>query len=322
MVNHLKTWTEAITKQNSILLISHISPDGDTVGATLSLRLALLSLGKNVRVVCDHSVPEKLLFLPGAEAYEVTEYAGEICADAAVAVDISSPELLGKARRLFESAQTRFVIDHHATNTGYGQINYIRGGESSCCLLAYEAIQALGVPITKDIATCLLLGMSTDTGHFQYSSTSPATLCAAAEMVSLGANISDISRRMYRTQSMKRVQLMRHALSTLHFECGDRVGIIVLDHEAYDKTGCTFGEADGLVNLALEVDGVRMAFMLSEREEGIKVSLRATEPDTVNDIALALGGGGHAQAAGCTLKMSLAEAETTVLSRMREKLYR
>ena len=112
------------------------------------------------------------------------------------------------------------------------------------------------------------------------------------------------------------------SVNSLHFECEQQVGAIILTKEAYDVSGCPFGEADGLVNMALELEGVRMAFMLSEREDGIKVSLRATEPDTVNDIAFALGGGGHAQAAGCTLKMSIAEAENAVLTLMRKKLKR
>ena len=320
MEQTLKIWTDALLQARSLVLFSHVSPDGDTVGATLALRLALLSFGKEVRMLCDCPVPEKLRFLPGSELYETADSAGKIAVETAVAIDVSSPDMLGKTRPLFESAGFKLVIDHHATNPGYGQINYIRAGESSSCLLVYEAIRMMGARITKEMATCLLLGLSTDTGHFQYISTSPATLRAAADLVSLGADISDISRRMYRQQSMRRMQLMRIALASLHYECENRIGIIILDHEAYDKTGCTFGEADGIVNLALEVEGVRMAFMLSEREDGIKVSLRATEPDTVNDIAFALGGGGHAQAAGCTLKMTIPEAENAVLSLMKEKL--
>ena len=322
MKYRLKSWTDELLKARNLFLFSHVSPDGDTVGAALALRLALLALNKQVRLICDSPVPVKLSFLPGSDAYETPDAAEGSRIEAAVAVDVSSPELLRKSLALFEAADVRFVIDHHTTNPGYGQYNYIRGGESSCCLLVYEAIREMGVSITKEMATCLLLGMSTDTGHFQYPSTSPETLRAAADLVALGADISDITRRMYRTQSMKRMQLLRIALASLHFECDQQVGVIVLDREAYDQTGCSFGEADGIVNTALEVDGVRIAFMLSEREDGIKVSLRATEPDTVNDVAVAFGGGGHAQAAGCTLHTTLEEAEKEVLSFIREKLER
>ena len=320
MKSSLKDWTECVRSAGDVALFSHVSPDGDTVGATLALRLALLQLGKNVRMICDGQIPDKLAFLPGAEGYERPEAAAGQQIGTAIAVDVSSPEMLGAARPLFESAGRRLVIDHHATNPLYGELNYVRGGESSCCLLAYEAIREMGVPLNPDLATCLLLGMSTDTGHFQYPSTSPETLEAAAALARAGANLSDISRRMYRQQPMRRVRLMRYALATLHYEENEQVGIIVLDRKAYEETGCSFGEADGLVNLALEVEGVRIAFMLSERDEGIKVSLRATEPDTVNDVALRLGGGGHAQAAGCTLHTTLAEAERQVMALIREKL--
>ena len=318
----LREWTDLLQQPRSFVIISHVSPDGDTVGSALALRLALMTLGKQVYLVCDHEIPWNLRFLPGAQLYQKTEDFVNRKIEAAVAVDVSAPELLGKARALFETAGARFLIDHHATNPGYGQYNYIRGGESSCSLLIYEAIRTMDIPATQEIATCLLLGMSTDTGHFRYPATSPATLRAAADLVESGADISDISRRMYRSHSMKQTQLMRRALASLHFECEDRVGVIILGRKDYEETGCSFSEADGLVNLALEVDGVRMAFMLSEREYGIKVSLRAMEPDTVSDIALSMGGGGHAQAAGCTLKMSLAEAEATILTCMKEKLGR
>lgn len=165
-----------------------------------------------------------------------------------------------------------------------------------------------------------MTGMSTDSGHFQYPSTSPATLHAAAELRALGVDISLLTRRLYRTQPMERVNITRIAYQNMRFVLDGRVGVIHLTKEDFAATGATFGQADGLVNRALEVEGVRMAVLASEREEGIKMSLRAVEPDTVNDIALLFGGGGHAQAAGCTIKATLDEALDRVLAAMAQKL--
>ena len=317
----LHVWAEALCSSgDQISLFSHKSPDGDTLGAALALRLALQSLGKTVSVFCADPVPQSLCFLKGAQTVQT------VCASEAqktcltVAVDVSSPELMGVLLPAFESGEKRMVIDHHATNPLFGDLNYVRGGESSCCLLAFEVIRELGVAVDADMATCLLLGMSTDTGHFRYANTSAQTLQAAAELMGCGADIADISSRMYRMQPLKKIELTRIALNSLHFGAGHRIGIIWLRKEDYERTGCTYGEADGLVNLALEIEGVRMAFLLSERDDGIKASLRAMEPDTVNDIAYALGGGGHAQAAGCTLKMPIEKAEAEILSRMLNKL--
>ena len=129
-----------------------------------------------------------------------------------------------------------------------------------------------------------------------------------------------MTRRLYRTQPMNRVKLTRIAYNKLRFMFDQQVGVIDFDKHDFEETGCTFGQADGLVNKALEVEGVRMAVLASEREDGIKMSLRAVEPDTVNDIAVLFGGGGHAQAAGCTIHAPLQEALDQMLAAMKDKL--
>ena len=319
MRNDLQDWLCLARKAKRMALIAHVSPDGDTVGATLALRLAFLSLGKAVDVVCDGDVPRSMQFLPGFDAFLKPDQA-QGPYDTAIAVDVSDRSLLGKSEAVFDSAQVRMVIDHHATNPAYGDVNFIRGGESACCLLAYEVILALGVPMDVPMGTCLMTGLSTDTGHFQYPSTTEAALACAAHLRGLGVDISYITRMMYRTQPMERVNITRIAYNHMRFVLNGQVGVIELTRRDFEETGCTFGQADGLVNRALEVEGVRMAVLASERDEGIKMSLRAVEPDTVNDIAQRFGGGGHAQAAGCTIHAPLEEAVAMVLSAMEEKL--
>ena len=312
-------WLCRARKAKRMALIAHVSPDGDTVGTTLALRLAFLSLGKAVDVVCDGDVPHSMFFLPGVDAFLKPDQA-QGPYDTAIAVDVSDRSLLGKSEAVFDSAQVRMVIDHHATNPAYGDVNFIRGGESACCLLAYEVILALGVPMDVDMGTCLMTGLSTDTGHFQYPCTTEAALACAAHLRGLGVDISYITRMMYRTQPMERVNITRIAYNHMRFVLNGQVGVIELTRKDFEETGCTFGQADGLVNRALEVEGVRMAVLASERDEGIKMSLRAVEPDTVNDIAQRFGGGGHAQAAGCTIHAPIDEAVAMVLAAMEEKL--
>lgn len=312
-------WLCRARKAKRMALIAHVSPDGDTVGATLALRLAFLSLGKAVDIICDGEAPRNMQFLQGIDAFLTPDQA-QGPYDTALAVDVSDRSLMGKSVDVFDSADVRMVIDHHATNPAYGDVNFIRRGESACCLLAYEAILALGVPMDVAMGTCLMTGLSTDTGHFQYPATSPEALACAAHLRALGVDISYITRMMYRTQPMCKVNLTRIAYNKMRFVLGGQVGVIELTSEDFDETGCTFGQADGLVNRALEVEGVRMAVLASEREEGIKMSLRAVEPDTVNDIARRFGGGGHAQAAGCTIQAPLHEALAMVLAAMEEKL--
>lgn len=315
----MRAWMEQMRKANSLLLISHVSPDGDTIGSVLGLRLALLQMGKKVQIVCDGTIPDSMDYLSGHDAY-LTPDQVELDYDTAVAVDVSSPEMMGESLPLFERAEHRAVVDHHATNPAYGEVNWIRRGESACCQLIYDGIRALDIELTKEMATCILTGLSTDTGHFQYAATNYHNMESAADLVRHGADISYISRRMYRSQPMRRVEMTKIVYRKMHFECDGQIGAVELEKKNFDETGCSFGETDGLVNLALEIEGVRFAYLLSERENGIKVSLRAVEPDTVNDVALQFGGGGHAQAAGCTLHTTLEEASTLIFNALKAKL--
>ena len=318
-MNELRDWLDLVRKAEKLALISHVSPDGDTVGAALALRLAFLSMGKSVDVFCDGDAPASLSFLGGTQAYRRPEQA-DGAYDAAIAVDVSDRKLMGSAEAIFDAAKVRLVMDHHETNPGFGDVNYIRRGECACCLLAYEAITALGIALTKEMASCLLLGMSTDTGHFQYPYTSPAAFAAAGELIRAGADVSYITRMLYRTVSREKIALTRTAYQNMRFELDGQVGVITLSAEEFAHAGCTPAQTDGLVNKALEVEGVRMAFLATEREGCVKVSLRAVEPETVNDIAKQFGGGGHAQAAGCTLNMTMGEAVSAVLAAIARKL--
>ena len=315
----LEDWLCRACKAKRMALIAHMSPDGDTVGATLALRLAFLSLGKAVDVICDGEIDRSLAFLPGANAFIKPDQT-EGLYDAAIAVDVSDHRLLGQSDIVFDSAAMKMVIDHHATNPAYGEYNYIRGDECSCCVLAYEAIAAMGVEITTEIGTCLMTGMSTDTGHFMYPYTTAKAFEIAGRLRAVGVDISAITRILYRTQSRASVNLTRIAYQKMRFELGGQVGVIELTKQDMEEAGADMSQTGGLVNKALEVEGVRMAILATEREEGVKLSLRAVEPDTVNDIARIYGGGGHAQAAGVTMYMPIGDAVAVILAEMEKKL--
>lgn len=319
MMNNLMDWLCQARKAKRMALIAHVSPDGDTVGATLALRLAFLSLGKAVDVICDGEASKSICYLPGVDSILKPEQTDGLY-DTVIAVDVSDHKLLGKADVIFDRAPVKMVIDHHATNPGYGDYNYICGGECSCCVLAYDVICAMDVEITKDMGTCLMTGMSTDTGHFMYPYTTPHAFEVAGKLLALGVDVSHITRMLYRTQERSAVNLTRIAYQKMRFELEGRVGVIELTQADMEEAGATAHQTNGLVNKALEVEGVRMAILATEREDGVKLSLRAVEPDTVNDIAKQFGGGGHAQAAGVTMHMPIHEAVQTVLAAMKEKL--
>ena len=319
MMNNLRDWLCQACKAKRMALIAHVSPDGDTVGATLALRLAFLSLGKAVDVICDGEASRSLAYLPGIDAFLKPQQTDGLY-DTVIAVDVSDHKLLGKADAVFDRAPVKMVIDHHATNPGYGDYNYIRGDECSCCVLAYDAIAGMDIELTKDMGTCLMTGMSTDTGHFMYPYTTPHAFEVAGKLLALGVDVSYITRVLYRTQERSAVNLTRIAYRNMRFELDGQVGVIELTQDDMDEAGATIHQTNGLVNKALEVEGVRMAILATQREDGVKLSLRAVEPDTVNDIAKQFGGGGHAQAAGVTMQMPMSDAVSAILSAMALKL--
>ena len=319
MMNNLMDWLCQACKAKRMALIAHVSPDGDTVGATLALRLAFLSLGKAVDVICDGEASRSLAYLPGIDAFLKPQQTDGLY-DTVIAVDVSDHKLLGKADAIFDRAPVKMVIDHHATNPGYGDYNYIRGDECSCCVLAYDAIAGMDIELTKDMGTCLMTGMSTDTGHFMYPYTTPHAFEVAGKLLALGVDVSYITRVLYRTQERSAVNLTRIAYRNMRFELDGQVGVIELTQDDMDEAGATIHQTNGLVNKALEVEGVRMAILATQREDGVKLSLRAVEPDTVNDIAKQFGGGGHAQAAGVTMQMPMSDAVSAILSAMALKL--
>lgn len=319
MRNNLQDWLCQAGKAKRMALIAHVSPDGDTVGAALALRLAFLSLGKAVDVICDGDMESRLSYLTGIQQVLRPEQTDGLY-DTVIAVDVSDHGLLGQSAAIFDSTPVRMVLDHHPTNPGYGDWNYLRGDECSCCVLAYEVITGLGVTVTREMGECLMTGLSTDTGHFMYPYTTPHAFEIAGRLLALGVDVSAITRVLYRTQSRASVNLTRTAYQNMRFELDGRVGVIELTKRELDEAGVAPNQTGGLVNRALEVEGVRFAILATEREDGVKLSLRAVEPDTVNDIAKQFGGGGHAQAAGVTMHTTMGEAVAAVLAAMAAKL--
>ncbi len=289
------------------LVCAHVNPDGDTLGASLALRMALMRLGHEVTVVCEHAVPTLYAFLPGAESV-CTPGQAQGAYDIAIAVDVSDYARLGNTAPLYDAAPVRLVIDHHPTNDRFGQVNWIAPDASATGLLVQQLITDLGVELTQDIATCLYVAVSTDTGHFQFGNTTGDAMRAAATLMEAGVDVSDVSRKLYRTRQRASVELLARGLSSMTFSPDGRVAGCTLTRQDILDTGAGEGDSEGIVNYGIEIVGVQAAYMARENGDGVKCSLRAIAPYDVGALAKRLGGGGHARAAGCTLAMPLADA--------------
>lgn len=310
----------AICAANSVALVCHISPDGDTVGSALAVRLGLLEMGKNVTLYCQDKIPEVLSFLPGAGLFRMPETADEPF-DLLLCLDVSDEKRMGRCNELLANAAHTAQIDHHGTNTCYCQENAVDGSAPANCLIVYELLQRLGCTVTADAALCLAVGLSTDTGHLVYNSTTPEAFRVMGELVEKGAPIAEAYRRLYRERPPRQVALLAKALHSLTFHHEGAITSIRLTQKDFADCGALSEDAEIIVNYGLDVLGVRMCVFAREQADGsIKLSLRAIAPYQVSGVAQRFGGGGHAQAAGATVHCSLDDAIAQVVACMQEEL--
>lgn len=308
----------AVQAAGSVLLFCHVSPDGDTLGSALALKLRMTAMGKSVRLFVDGEWPSNLAFLPGMSAAEGPDAAVET-ADLALAVDVSCEERLGECAPAFFAAKRTAVVDHHGSNPGFARINWIDGDAPATAVLVYRLLVELGGSLSRDEAVCLYTGLSTDTGNFIYESTSAESFRMMAALMEAGLPLAEYARRLFRVKELPFVRLLGQALPSLRLTCGGKVAGLTLTAAQMREAGAKAGHTDGLVDYAIDLEGVVMAYFARETEDGrVKVSLRALEPWHVDQVAVRFGGGGHRLASGLTVNMPLAEAAQAVEAALAE----
>ncbi len=311
----------AIRKAESVCVCSHINPDGDTIGSALAMRLALLEMGKRVRVFCQDKVPDQVLFLPGAEEIQRPEANAERY-DLFLSVDASDEARLGSGLRLRDCCAHSAQIDHHGTNPGYAEINSVDGDASATCTMIGEQLRVLGVPLNREIAECLYIGISTDTGNFSFDCTDAEAFRVMGDLMEAGLPLAELSMRMFREKSKAQYLLLGRAIARTRFEDDGRIAVTTLTRRDFEDCGALSEHADTIVNYGLETVGTKMAVLARETDDGrIKFSLRARDPLTVDDVAAKLGGGGHPRAAGISMEGTLEATVRLVIGAMKKRLH-
>ena len=312
--------------QDDFVLLGHVSPDGDAVGSCLGAWHALRAMGKRAVVCLPGGVPRMYAGLPGAsevrDADTVTADALPFAPQTAFAVDVSEQARLGEAgMRLFEACPHRAALDHHQTNPGFGQVYVLDGEVAAAGELVTDLIDALGIAWTRAMGECLFVAISTDCGQFNYSNTRPQTFRAAARCAEAGIDIAGITEGLYRTRTAGRTKLLGLVLAGLELSPDGRLAWARLTRAMLRESGAMREDKEGIVNYLQEIQGVRIAVLAEEQDEGTKFSLRTRAPlNVARDIAVPLGGGGHECAAGVTVPLPLEEALGKVLSLARQAL--
>lgn len=319
-IDQLASW---IKEQDDIVLIGHVSPDGDATGSCLAIWHALQSLGKRAVVCLPGGVAQMYADMPGADKVLDCTDALPFVPNTALAVDVSDRARMGEAgEKLFDACTNQAVLDHHATNVGFGDLYALDGVAAAAGELVVDLIEAMGLKLTNAMADCLFVAISTDCGQFNYSNTRMETFRAAAKCVEAGANVETITRKLYRTRSRGRTKLLGMVLSGLQVSADGRMAWARLTDCMLEEAGALREENEGIVNYLLEIDGVVFAALAEQRGAETKFSLRSVAPlDVAKDVAVPLGGGGHERAAGCTLDLGMDEALEKVLKIAREALY-
>ena len=286
----------AIRSRQRFVLSSHSRPDGDSIGSQLAMAYALRALGKDVAIINADPAPGPIMAFPGVPSIELaTTVAGPF--DAAIVMECSDLNRTGV------SGLDRFFvinIDHHPGNAGYGQINWFDASAAACGEMVYEVVRALGVPLSKEIATHIYLAILTDTGSFHYSSISPQTFEICRQALEAGVDPVLVARNVYDSNNMGRLKLFGAVLSAMQIDASGRIAVVYVDHAMARAAGGTYEDTEGLVNLPLTVKEIQAVVFFKQSEgDDYRVSLRSKGDIDVGGVAKLFGGGGHKNAAGC-----------------------
>ncbi|MQA31311.1 MAG: bifunctional oligoribonuclease/PAP phosphatase NrnA [Luteitalea sp.] len=293
---------EAIRTRQRFVLSSHARPDGDSIGSQLAMAYALRAIGKHAHLVNKDPAPGPILAFPGVPEIEISDrVTGDF--DAAIVMEC------GDLTRTGVTGLERFFvinIDHHPGNSGYGQINWFDASAAACGEMVFDLVKAMGVPLTLEIATHVYLAILTDTGSFHYSGITPRTFEICREVVEAGVNPVMVARNVYDSNNMGRLKLFGAVLSAMQIDRSGRIAIVYLDHEMARAAGGTYEDTEGLINLPLTVKEI-LAVVFFKQIEGdeYRVSMRSKGEIDIGAVAKEFGGGGHKNAAGCTVKGSI-----------------
>src|SRR6476659_1707907 len=310
---------ELIEAKRRFAITSHIRPDGDSLGSSLGLYWLLRALDKDVEVIMRDPVPHAYQKLPGAKEVRVTPAADESY-DAVFVIecsDIARPGLLNLDKQFVVN------IDHHSTTALFGTINWIDSTASAVGEMIYNLCKATGVRVTREIAECVYTALITDTGSFHYSNTTERTFKVASELVRTGVKPAKTAEAVFASYPWSRIELMAAVLSTARRDETGHVACLRQTLEMQRQAKASDEDADGFVNYPLTVEEVEAVAMLKECEPGIyRTSLRSKGDVNAAKVAERFGGGGHRNAAGCTLKGSWEDAESEIVALLQDAVKR
>lgn len=318
-ITSIEDMIEVLRKAPTVALFSHVSPDGDCIGSMLAIGLALEKMGKEVFFFNPDPVPTYLTFLPGSS--RIRQDLPNPQPEILIFVDCTDLQRVNLSMTEISQESTILNLDHHISNQFFGDFNWVDPQASATAEIALSLMNQLGVKIDREMATNLYTAIVTDTGCFQYSNTTARTHRLTAELLDIGLDLTEIHHNIFDQKPLAQIKLLQYALNGLEIQANGQLAIMTLGLEDFRKCGAKQELSEGLVNYARSIAGVEVAVLLKEvGSQEIKGGLRSNLWLNVNEIAAQFGGGGHKRAAGCTLRLPMAEAKRSITTAIKEAL--
>jgi len=312
IINHL-------LKSKNIFLATHVHPDGDAVGSLIAMGLAVEALNKKVTLYNENVLPAVYRFLPSIN--RIVQHAdAENDYDTAVILDCGNLGRIGRLHSAIAQVPVIINIDHHVTNTGFGDLQFIDTSASATAEIVYRLIRKMGLPISKDMATSIYTGILTDTGSFRFSNTSRAAFDICSELMGLGVDPYDVAQHVYGTYSLGRIKLLNLAIDSIEISENGKLSVMTLYQRMLDETGTHSEDIDGFIHYAKRIEDIKVAVLIRELSGGksrppdnrYHVSLRSDGTIDVSEIAASFGGGGHFSAAGFNIDSGIADLKKQI----------
>ncbi len=304
---------ELIAGEDSFNLISHMLPDGDSIGSLLAMGRTLEKLGKNIQLFAPGRIPLKYRFLNRADLISPDDAAFDSSRPVFV-LDSSDADRLGSFKEKVLASPKLINIDHHVTNQRYGTLNYVDPEASATGEIVFDILQALRIDLDFELAEALYVAISTDTGSFKYDNTTPHTHTVVARLLQTGVSPGVLSQKIFDERPLSFYILLKEALSSLEMYFNRTLAIMTISKDIRIRSGASTDDLDGIVNYTRNIEGVELGILFYvEQENEVKVGFRSKRLD-VSVLAGKLNGGGHVRAAGCRMHGSFEAVKEKVLA--------
>ncbi|MBS4536004.1 bifunctional oligoribonuclease/PAP phosphatase NrnA [Clostridium sp. D2Q-14] len=312
-----------LDRSKKIYLISHINPDGDSIGSLLALGTSLQYKYMNKIVLLkSDAIPTKFNFLKNVDTLIDIDNIGDIEEDSVlITLDCGDIFRIGEFYNYIDKFKKIINIDHHVSNSGFGYINIVESDSSSTGEIVFNIIKENNLKIDKNIATALYTAISTDTGSFKYDNAKAETHRVVAELLEFNIDKNQIIQEIYQNRSIEKTNIFIESLKGLEFYCNNNIGVIIITEKMMNNINASSQDTDGIVEFIRDIESVEVACVIKEiNNSKVKISLRSKKYLDVSEVAGVFNGGGHIRAAGCTIKENIDFAKEQTLKEVIKRL--